>query len=95
MTASSLLTAVTIGLVIGLAGRLLPRRARSVPVWLPAAAGVGAAVLATVIVRMTVPTGAGPGAAEVALQVLFATAGVAGVVTTADRPKHAHDGGAR
>lgn len=90
MTAPSLLIAVTLGLLIGLAGRLLPRRARTIPLWLPAAAGVCAAVLATVILRMAVTP------ADVALQVLAATAGVAGVVLTADVRSAGHgDGGVR
>ncbi|MEU4427641.1 GlsB/YeaQ/YmgE family stress response membrane protein [Actinoplanes sp. NPDC024001] len=86
MTAHSLITAVILGLVIGVAGRMLLRRSRSVPVWLPIAAGVAAAVLATVIARMANTERSGPTVVEIALQVLFALAGVTVVAITADRP---------
>ncbi|MBG0565448.1 GlsB/YeaQ/YmgE family stress response membrane protein [Actinoplanes aureus] len=85
MTALSLIIAVTVGVVVGVAGRTLVRRGRTVPLWLPIAAGVAAAVLATVVARMANTARPGPTATEVVLQVLFAAAGVALVAVTADR----------
>ncbi|SDT27837.1 GlsB/YeaQ/YmgE family stress response membrane protein [Actinoplanes derwentensis] len=86
MTGLSLITAVAIGAVIGIVGRVLTRRGRNVPLWLPVAAGVAAAVLATVIARMANSDRPGPTLLEIVLQVLFAAAGVAVVAVTADRP---------
>lgn len=85
MTAQSLIIAVAVGLVVGCTGRLLIRRGRSVPLWLPVAAGVAAAVLAAVITRMANTDQPGPTVIEVALQVLFAVIGVLLVAMTADR----------
>ena len=85
MTAHSLIIAVTAGVVLGVAGRLLVRR-RPVPLWLPVAAGVAAAVLATVVARAANSDRPGPTVVEVILQVLFAAAGVTLVLVTADRP---------
>ena len=85
MTAHSLITAVTVGLVAGLAGRTLIRRDRFMPLWLPVAAGVSAAVLASVISRMVNTQRPAPNVTEIALQVLFAVTGVALVAMTADR----------
>lgn len=84
MTALSLITAVTVGLVLGAGGHLLIRRGRSVPPWLPVAAGIGAAVLAAVLARMANSERPAPTAAEIVLEVLFAAAGVALVARTAD-----------
>jgi uncharacterized membrane protein YeaQ/YmgE (transglycosylase-associated protein family) len=86
MTGSSLIAAVTVGAVIGVAGRVLATRCRTVPMWLPLAAGVAAAVLATVLTRMAAVDGPGPTLVEFVLQVLFAAAGVTVVALTADRP---------
>jgi hypothetical protein len=86
MTANSLFIAVAVGVVTGVVGRLLAGRSRSVPVWLPIAAGVAAAVLATVLAWMSDAIRPGLSDLAVVLQVLFAAAGVAVVVATADRP---------
>lgn len=86
MTGLSLISAVTVGAVIGVAGRILATRCRTVPMWLPPAAGVAAAVLATVGIRMTTVGGPGPALVEFVLQVLFATIGVTAVALTAERP---------
>jgi len=85
MTVTGLVTAVLVGGVLGVAGHLLTRAGRRVPFWLPPTAGVGMAVFATTVARITadVPSGFSP--AELGLQVLFGGAGVAAVVTTADR----------
>jgi hypothetical protein len=86
MTAHSLFLAVAVGVVAGVVGRLLAGRSRSVPVWLPIAAGVAAAVLATVLAWMSDVIRPGLSDLAVVVQVLFAAAGVAIVVATADRP---------
>ncbi|GIE78760.1 hypothetical protein Aph02nite_47100 [Actinoplanes philippinensis] len=86
MTGLSLIAAVTVGAVIGGAARILAARCRTAPWWLPLAAGVAAAVLATVLVRMAAAGGPGPTLVEFVLQVLFAGAGVTLVALTADRP---------
>ena len=85
MSALSLVTAVSVGLVLGLTGHLLIRRGRIVPLWLPPAAGVGAAVMAAVIARRANNERPAPTVAEVILEVLFAAAGVSLVAWTADR----------
>jgi uncharacterized membrane protein YeaQ/YmgE (transglycosylase-associated protein family) len=86
VTGLSLIAAVTVGAVIGAAGRMLAARCRTAPIWLPLAAGVAAAVLATVLTRMAAVDGPGPTLVEFVLQVLFAAAGVTVVTLTADRP---------
>ncbi|MEV0902765.1 hypothetical protein [Actinoplanes sp. NPDC049802] len=86
MTAHSLIIAVAVGVVTGVAGRLFARRRRLVPVWLPISAGVAAAVLATVLTWLADAILSGLSDAAVVLQVLFAAAAVAIVVLTADRP---------
>lgn len=92
MTAVSLVTAVTIGLVIGLAGRFVTTHGRGAPLWLPLAVGVGAAVFATIVTRMANADRTGLTVVEVLLQVLFAGAGVALVAATADRrPRTRYD----
>lgn len=87
MTASSLISAVTVGVVIGLAGWLLIRRARVAPPWLPVAGSVGAALLATILARLATTDQTSLTAPVVVLQILFAAAGVAAVAGTADRSK--------
>ncbi|MBO3744144.1 GlsB/YeaQ/YmgE family stress response membrane protein [Actinoplanes flavus] len=93
MTARSLFIAVAVGVVTGVVGRLLAGRSRSVPVWLPIAAGVAAAMLATVLAWMSDVVRPGLSDLAVVMQVLFAAAGVAIVVATADRPAPAPVGG--
>lgn len=88
MTANSLITAVTVGLFIGVIGRLLTRRARLLPLWLPVSAAVGAAVLAAIIAERADADRPGPTVFEVILQVVFAVAGVTVVAVTADRREH-------
>jgi len=82
MTVTSLATAVVVGVALGIAGALVRR---SVPFWLPAAVGVGAAVFATVVARIAADLPSGFSPAELGLQVVFAAGGVAVVVATADR----------
>jgi uncharacterized membrane protein YeaQ/YmgE (transglycosylase-associated protein family) len=92
MTAHSLIIAVMVGVVTGIAGRLLAGRNRTLPVWLSVSAGVAAAVLATVLAWMV--DSVRPGLSDLAVvgQVLFAVVAVAAVVITADRPAAARIG---
>ncbi|MEU8663034.1 hypothetical protein [Actinoplanes philippinensis] len=85
MTARSLIIAVVVGVVTGLAGRFVAGHSRTVPVWLPVAAGVAAAVLATVLARMADSVRPGLPDLAVVVQVSFAVVTVAAVVATADR----------
>lgn len=91
MTPTSLVTAVAVGLILGVLGRFAIAGARQVPFWLPAAAAVGASVLATIIVRMAGVDRPGLTAVELVVQVVFAACGIAAVAITADRrPPSAH-----
>ncbi|MBU2664162.1 hypothetical protein KOI35_11725 [Actinoplanes bogorensis] len=82
MTVTSLVTAVAVGAALGVAGWTARR---GVPFWLPPAAGVGAAVFATVITRIVADLRSGFSVTELVLQVFFAGAAVTAVVATADR----------
>lgn len=84
MTVHSLILAVTVGLAIGVVGRVVLCRGRPVPLWLPVAAAVAAAVLVTVIARTANTDRPELTALEIILQVLFATAAVALVAATTD-----------
>ncbi|KUL22817.1 hypothetical protein [Actinoplanes awajinensis] len=86
MTTVSLVTAVAVGLVIGLASLITSSQIRrNVPIWLPAAVGIGTAMLATLIAQMTDPGRAGLTTVELILQVTFPVAGLAVVAVTARR----------
>ncbi|MCO8270510.1 hypothetical protein M1L60_07860 [Actinoplanes sp. TRM 88003] len=85
MTVTSLVTAVLVGGALGIAGHLLTRAGRRVPFWLPPTVGVGMAVFATTVTRIAADLPPGFSLTELGLQVLFGGAGVAAVVTTADR----------
>jgi hypothetical protein len=92
MTVTSLVTAVAVGAVLGVAGWVVRR---GVPFWLPPAAGVGAAVFATTIARIAADLPAGFSLTELGLQVFFAASAVTAVVATADRRSPAPKGGLR
>ncbi|GID32824.1 GlsB/YeaQ/YmgE family stress response membrane protein [Paractinoplanes brasiliensis] len=85
MTVTSLVTAVAVGVALGVAGSLVRR---GVPFWLPLAAGVGAAVFATTVVRIAADLPSGFSLTELGLQVLLAAAAVAAVVATAEHRSH-------
>jgi uncharacterized membrane protein YeaQ/YmgE (transglycosylase-associated protein family) len=86
LTGQGLITAVVVGVVIGVAGRALACRGRGVPLWLPPAAGVAGAVLATVVLWMADTDRTGPTLLEAGLQVFFAIVAVTIVAVTADPP---------
>ncbi|GIE28553.1 hypothetical protein Ait01nite_015980 [Actinoplanes italicus] len=83
MSGQDLITAVVVGAVVGATGHLLVCRRRRVPWWLPLAAGVAAAVLATVLSWMADPGRVAPSVLEIAVQVFAAVAGVTIVAVTA------------
>jgi hypothetical protein len=85
---------VTAGVVVGVAGRFLACRGRSVPLWLPIAAAVAAAMLATFVARMTGSDRPDPTLFEIVLQVLLTATAVAAVALTADRRQPLPSGGA-
>jgi hypothetical protein len=85
VTAASLVTAVTVGLVIGVLARWRVPVCRGVPFWLPSAAGVGAAVLGTVGARLAGVDTSQVSPVELILQVTLGGLGVAAVVRTAGR----------
>ena len=84
MTGTSLISAVTVGLVLGGVARLLVPTCRDTPFWLPMAVGVCAAVLASIVARLAGlhPSQVSP--FEVLLQVVLAGLSVGGVALTAD-----------
>ncbi|MDY7087201.1 MAG: GlsB/YeaQ/YmgE family stress response membrane protein [Actinomycetota bacterium] len=87
MTVSSLVTAVAVGVVLGIGGRWMVPAGRSVPFWLPLCVGVGAAVFATVIARIVGVDASRVSAIEVLMQVAFAVCGVVLVARTAERQR--------
>lgn len=86
MTVTSLVTAVALGIAIGGAAWILLRVSREIPVWLPLASAVGAAVLGTIVVRLTGLATAGMSLLELLVQIVSAGAGAVLVAVTADRP---------
>jgi hypothetical protein len=93
MTGSSLVTAVMVGLVLGVVVRWLGPTRRAVPFWLPPAVGVGAAVLGTVVARLGGVDTSQVSPVELVLQVGLAGLGVGAVAVTADRqPRTSRDG---
>ncbi|MEU8230464.1 GlsB/YeaQ/YmgE family stress response membrane protein [Actinoplanes sp. NPDC048967] len=85
MTVTSLLTALAIGLVIGVVGHRIGRSTRHLPLWLPPAVGVGAALLGTIGARLVGIDSLHVSPVEVGLQIGLAALAVAIVVTTTDR----------
>nr|WP_221383146.1 GlsB/YeaQ/YmgE family stress response membrane protein [Actinoplanes polyasparticus] len=85
---AGLISAMLAGTVVGLAGRLVPRW-RSVPVWLPVAIGVVAALAGSLAVSAI---GAEPPDAgfSVAMQVFFAAVGVVTMGAMAARRAAVH-----
>ncbi|MDG4831729.1 GlsB/YeaQ/YmgE family stress response membrane protein [Solwaraspora sp. WMMD1047] len=85
MTETSLVTAVTVGLVLGVLARWLVPASRGVPFWLTPAVGLGAAMLGTVSARLAGVNTAQVSRVELILQVVLAGLGIAAVTVTADR----------
>jgi hypothetical protein len=85
VTATSLITAVAVGLVLGLLARWITPACRGVPFWLPLAVGVGAAMLGTVAARLAGVDTSQVSSIELVLQAALACLGVGAVAWTAHR----------
>ena len=85
MTLSSLVTALAVGVVLGLGGRWIVPARRGVPFWVPLGVAVGAAVLGTVVGRLAGIDTPVVAPAEVGLQIGFAAVAVTVVAVTTDR----------
>ncbi len=78
MTAAGIISAIIVGLIIGVLGRLVLPGRQNIPMWLTIVVGIGAALLGTAIAR-----GAGiadtPGIdwTEILIQVVLAAVGIA------------------
>lgn len=78
MTATGIVTAILIGLLIGALGRLVVPGRQDIPIWLTIVIGIGAALLGTVIARATgVVTTPGVDWLEIFIQIALAAVGVA------------------
>jgi hypothetical protein len=82
VTLTSLLTALGVGVLIGLGGRMLVPAGRGVPFWVPLAVGVTASLLGTVTARLAGVADPVVSDVELVLQGLFAGAAVALVAAT-------------
>ena len=86
MTASGIISALIIGLIIGALGRLVVPGRQNIPIWLTMLIGVGAALLGTVIARAAgVANTSGLDWTEIFIQVVLAAIGVALVVGVSGR----------
>ncbi len=90
MTISSLVAALTVGAVVGVCARWFVPPHRGIPFWVPLAVAIGAAVLGSVTASLAGVGDAALSAAEVILQITFATAAVALVIATGDRRPRDH-----
>ncbi|PWU47491.1 GlsB/YeaQ/YmgE family stress response membrane protein [Micromonospora globispora] len=78
MTATGIITALIVGLIVGALGRLVVPGRQNMPMWLHMLIGVGAALLGTVVARASgFADTAGIDWRELLLQVLFAAIAVA------------------
>jgi uncharacterized membrane protein YeaQ/YmgE (transglycosylase-associated protein family) len=86
VTASGIISALIIGLIIGALGRLVVPGRQNIPIWLTMLIGVGAALLGTVIARAAgVVDTSGLDWTEIFIQVVLAAIGVALVVGVSGR----------
>lgn len=86
MTASGIISALIIGLIIGALGRLVVPGRQNIPIWLTMLIGVGAALLGTVIARAAgVADTSGLDWTEIFIQVVLAAIGVGLVVGVTGR----------
>jgi uncharacterized membrane protein YeaQ/YmgE (transglycosylase-associated protein family) len=78
MTASGIISAIIIGLIIGALGRLVLPGRQNIPIWLTIVVGIGAALLGTAIARGAGLVGT-PGFdwTEMLIQIVLAAVGVA------------------
>ena len=86
MTATGIITALIIGLIVGALGRLVVPGRQNIPLWLTLVVGVGAALLGTAIARSTgVADTDGVDWVELFIQVGLAALGVLLVVSLTGR----------
>jgi uncharacterized membrane protein YeaQ/YmgE (transglycosylase-associated protein family) len=86
VTATGIITALIIGLIIGALGRLVVPGRQNIPIWLTMVVGVGAALLGTAIARSAgVASTDGVDWIELLIQVGLAAVGVLLVVSLAGR----------
>ncbi|MEJ3746626.1 GlsB/YeaQ/YmgE family stress response membrane protein [Actinomycetes bacterium KLBMP 9797] len=86
MTATGIISALIIGLIIGALGRLVVPGRQNIPIWLTMLIGVGAALLGTVIARAAgLASTSGVDWTEILIQVVLAAVGVALVAGVAGR----------
>jgi len=79
MTATGIISAIVIGLIVGALGRLVVPGRQSVPIWLTIVVGIVAAFLGTALARaLGIPTAtSGIDWMELLVQVIVAAIGVA------------------
>jgi uncharacterized membrane protein YeaQ/YmgE (transglycosylase-associated protein family) len=86
MTATGIITAIIIGAIIGVLGRLILPGRQNIPVWLTIVVGIGAALLGSVIAgAMNVRETGGFDWIELFIQLVLAVIGVALVAGVAGR----------
>lgn len=86
MTVTGIISALIVGLIIGVLGRLVVPGRQSIPLWLTVVIGIGAALLGTAIARgVGVADTNGVDWVEVLIQVLLAAVGVALAVGIGNR----------
>lgn len=86
MTATGIITAIIVGLIVGALGRLVLPGKQNIPVWLTIVVGIGAALLGTAIARgMGLADTPGVDWTEILIQVILAAVGVALVAGYSNR----------
>lgn len=77
MTVTGIITALVIGLIIGVLGRLVVPGKQRIPIWLTIVIGVVAAIVGTLLARaIGLATGPGFQIGELVVQVVLAALGV-------------------
>jgi len=86
MTATGIITAIIIGAIVGMLGRLVVPGRQNMPVWLTIVVGIVAALLGTVIANaLGVNNTPGVDWVELLIQVVLAAVGVALIAGTTGR----------
>lgn len=85
MSVMHLVAAVAVGVGVGFIGHLVMPAGRRVPFWVPIAAAVGAALLATITAHMADSDPTGVSTTDIVMQVVFASLTITLVAATADR----------
>jgi len=76
MTITGIVTAIFIGLVVGALGRLVVPGRQNIPIWLTLVIGVAAALLGTVLARVSGVDTTGFSGLQLLIQVALAAIGV-------------------